>query len=189
SALFVSTDRGTSFVQLGTGLPPWTEHLAFDRFNPSVVYAAAGPDGLFRSVDGALTFERVAGLGNELLGGRGVIGVGIRPGDADKPSIIYASTSLGPVRSDDSGNTFVPIHDGFRATQVQDLAIDSAGRLLLATLNSLGVFRSAGPGTYELIGETLDRGVALTAPGRGPAPNDPHLHLIAGGGTSFFGRR
>src|SRR5262249_19164979 len=45
SALFVSTDRGTSFVQLGTGLPPWTEHLAFDRFNPSVVYAAAGPDG------------------------------------------------------------------------------------------------------------------------------------------------
>jgi photosystem II stability/assembly factor-like uncharacterized protein len=177
SGLFLSTDRGASFEQIGAGLPGRPQYgLAFDPVDPSIVYTPGGFDGLFRSVDGARTFARLEGLV-----GLGVNDVAAGPRDAVKPAVIYASTSLGPFRSDDGGSTFAPIHDGFRGLSVNDLAIDSAGRLLLATFNSLGVFRSAGAGGYQIIGDTLPPEIATSLVAIAAAPDDPELYVVAAG--------
>src|SRR5262249_37572236 len=146
SGLFLSVNHGASFSQVGEGLPPAFQQLAFDRVDPTVVYAPGGPTGLFRSIDGARTFKRIDALETDQLRGLGVTAVGVGPRSAEDPVVIYAGTSLGPIRSDDGGSTFVPIHDGYRGVSVNALAIDAAGRLLLSTVNSIGVFRSAEPG-------------------------------------------
>ncbi len=112
-----------------------------------------------------------------------MIAVGVSPRNAEDPPVIYAGTSLGPIRSDDGGSTFAPIHDGYRGSSVNDLAIDAAGRLLIASFNSVGVFRSAGPGVYQTIGDSLPRGIATSIAAVAAAPDDPELYVV-GGGTS-----
>ena len=188
NGVFLSTDGGDSFVRVGAGLPD-RGNLVFDPSDPSVIYAALSVQGLFRSTDSGLTFERVSGLGEPELLGRGVGAVGVSPGDAQNPPVIYAGTSLGIFRSDDSGATFVPARNGFRATQVQDLAIDGAGRLLVATINSVGLFRSIEPGVYEIISGKLPRETVVGLQAVAAAPDDPDVYLVAGGfsdiGTIF----
>ncbi len=81
AALFLSTDRGASFTRVGDGLPSYsdgTEMLAFDPVDASVIYAAVGPRGLYRSKDGALTFERISGLLDDQLLGLGVTGIALQ---------------------------------------------------------------------------------------------------------------
>src|SRR5262249_45528800 len=112
STLFLSVDGGASFSPIGDGLPRLPGTLAFDPVDPSVVYAPGGPDGLFRSVDGARTFKRLDALEADQLRGLGVTAVGVGPRNQTDPPVIYASTSLGPIRSDDGGSTFAPIHNG-----------------------------------------------------------------------------
>ncbi len=181
NGLFRSVDGGETFAQIGAGFPPSISGtLAFDPSDASVVYVTAGIDGLFRSVDGGLTFEHLSGLGEAELLGLGVTAVGVSRASAEEPPILYAGTSLGPFRSDDGGDTFIPIHNGYRGTQVNDLAIDAAGRLLVAGINSVGAFRSTGPGVYELIGDTLPRYVAVTLQAVAAAPDYPDLYLVAG---------
>ena len=180
--LFLSTDGGDSFARVGAGLPSGQPPppLAFDTSDPSLLYAAVGIEGLFRSIDGGLTFERLSALGDPELVGRGVLAVGVSPGDAQNPPVLYAGTSRGPFRSDDGGATFLPIRNGSRATQVQDLTIDSAGRLLVATINSVGLFRSTGPGVYEIISDTLPNDTVITLGAVAAAPDHPDVYLVAG---------
>jgi photosystem II stability/assembly factor-like uncharacterized protein len=179
--LFRSLDGGESFVPIGMGLPPPTlKMVAFDPTDASVVYVAAGVDGLFRSVDGGLTFDHLAGLGEAELLGFGITTVGVSRTAAEDPPTLFVGTSLGPFRSDDGGDTFIPIHGGYRGTQVNDLAIDAKGRLLVATINSVGAFRSTAPGMYQIIGDTLPRYVATSLQVVAAAPDDPDLYLVAG---------
>ncbi|HKD39552.1 MAG TPA: hypothetical protein VKB87_04595 [Myxococcaceae bacterium] len=175
--LFMSTDGGASFSQVGAGLSLRAVTLAFDTTDASLIYAAAREDGLFLSVDGALHFERLPGLGEEQLRGIGVDAVGVSPGDECGPPVLFAGTSLGPFRSDDRGQTFIPIHNGYRGTQVNDLAVDASGRLLVAAINTIGVFRSITPGDYQFIGHTLPRATAASAVSIGAAPSDPELYI------------
>jgi len=179
--VFLSTDGGASFARVGAGLPAAsTFALAIDTSDPSVIYSTARQYGLYRSVDGALTFERLDGLGERDLLGLGVTTVAVSPPSANRASAIYAGTSLGPFRSDDGGQTFVPIHGGYRGAQVHDLAIDAAGRLLIATINSVGVFRSIKLGTYESIGDTLPRDTATFVLAVAASPDNPEVYLVAG---------
>ncbi len=181
NGLFRSSDGGESFAQIGTGFAPGTSGtFAFDPSDASVVYGTAGVNGLFRSVDGGLTFEHLIGLGETDLLGLGANSVGVGRASAEDPPILYVGTSLGPFRSDDGGDTFIPIHSGYRGTQVNDLAIDAAGRLLVATINSVGAFRSTGPGVYAIIGDTLPWVVAVTLQAVAAAPDNPDLYLVAG---------
>ena len=178
AALFLSTDGGGSFTRVGEGLPHSGGNLAFDPSDPQVIYVTGGPAGLFRSMDGALTFQRLSGLGEAELLGSGVTAVGVSPGDAINPPVLYAGTSLGPFRSDDGGDTFAPIHHGYRGTQVNDLAIDAEGRLLVATINTAGLFLSACPGAYQIIGDTLPRNAATNLSAVAAAPDDPEFYVV-----------
>ncbi len=179
--LFRSTDGGDSFARAGAGLPAGAGFgLAFDPSDSAVLYVPAGAQGLFRSTDGGLTFERVNGLGEAELLGAGVTTVGVSPADNENPPVVYAGTSLGPFRSEDAGATFVPIHTGYRGVQVEDFAIDAAGRLLVAAINSVGVFRAIdSPGSYQIIGDTLPRAALTQLQAVAAAPDNPDLYLVA----------
>jgi photosystem II stability/assembly factor-like uncharacterized protein len=180
TGLFLSVDHGESFERVGEGLPVWGS-LAFDPVDPMVIYAPGGERGLFRSLDGARTFKRIDALEPDWLRGLGVTAVGVGPRSPEDPVVIYAGTSLGPIRSDDGGTTFIPIHDGYRGVSVNSMAVDAAGRLLLATINSIGVFRSAEPGVYETISDTLRRDIATRLSAVAAAPDDPDLYVVGGG--------
>jgi len=184
TGLFLSVDHGASFSQVGEGLPTASQQLTFDPVDPTVVYAPGGPDGLFRSIDGARTFKRIDALEADQLRGLGVTAVGVAPRSAEDPLVIYAGTSLGPIRSDDGGSTFVPVHDGYRGVSVNAMAIDAAGRLLLSTINTTGVFRSAEPGVYETISDTLRRDIATRLSAVAAARDDPDLYVVGGGNSA-----
>ncbi len=146
-----------------------------------MIYVAGGGDGLFRSIDGGLTFERLTGLGEAELAGVGASAVGLTAEDVENPPLLYVSTGLGPSRSDDGGGTFSPIHTGFRGTTVTDLtidAIDAGGRLLVATDDSAGVFRSIGSGEYQNIGDTLPNEAAANVQAVAAAPDNPELYGV-----------
>jgi len=186
--LFYSADSGESFLQIGAGLPPHNNTvLDFDPIDPSILYLAASENGLFRSLDGGLTFDRLIGLGDAELLGFGVTTVAVKRERTEDPPIIYAGSSLGPYRSDDGGDTFFPIHNGYRGTAVNNLAVDAAGRLLVATISSAGVFRSTAPGVYQIIGDTIPREVSVQLQAVAAAPDDPNMYLAAGAERGLFG--
>jgi photosystem II stability/assembly factor-like uncharacterized protein len=183
NGLFISTDGGTTFAQAGSGLPLAAGHLAFDPIEPSVVYASAGVDGLFRSIDGAGSFVHLDGLGEDQLRGAGVNTVGVSRAGAEDRAVVYAGTALGPFRSDDDGQTFVRIRNGYRGTQVNDLAVDAAGRLLVATINSAGVFRSSSTGIYQILSGTLSGQVNTSLTGIAAAPDDAEVCVVGAYGS------
>jgi photosystem II stability/assembly factor-like uncharacterized protein len=178
--LFLSTDYGASFTQVGAGLPLNPGNLVFDANDASVIYVVGNENGVFRSNDGGLTFERAPGLGDAQLLGLGAVSVGLSPHNVGEPPIVFVGTSLGPFKSTDGGDTFVDIRHGYRGTQVQDLAIDADGRLLIATYNTVGVFRSNEAGAYDIIGDTLPRGTATLLQAVAAAPDDPSVFIVAG---------
>jgi len=180
--LFGSRDGGETFMQIGTGLPEIFDSLAFDPTDSSRMYVAARTNGVFRSVDGGITFERLNGLGEEALRGLGATVVGATLGVEPTRVAVYVGTSLGPFRSDDNGETFQPIHSGYRGTQVNGLALDFTGRLLVATINSVGAFRSISPGVYETITDTLPPDTVLGMSDVGAAPDDSNLYFMSAHG-------
>jgi photosystem II stability/assembly factor-like uncharacterized protein len=157
--LFRSTDFGASFTPLPAA-PPNGGFLAFDPADTAIFYVAAGPDGLFRTRDGGTTFTRLGGPAPDQLGGFGVLSVGITH-SRDHRTRLYVSTSFGPLRSDDGGETFLPIHRGYHGAAVTDLGFDATGRLLVGTFHTVGVFRGARPGLpaeYQIIGDKIPNG-------------------------------
>jgi len=181
SGLFLSTDAGESFARVGAGLPSRVMHatdmIAFDSADPTIVYAPEDTSGFYGSKDGAQTFVRLDGLSERDLVGDGVNRIGVTMPSGEKGPTIYVGTSLGPYRSDDRGESFKPIHAGYRGVGVRDLAIDAAGRLLVASVVSGGVFRSTEDGAYEIIGDTLPFPFVYSLEAVAAAPDDPELYL------------
>jgi hypothetical protein len=111
------------------------------------------------------------------LGNLGVANVGIPPAGAP----IYVSTSYGPLRSDDDGQTFVPNQGDYHGAVVNDLGFDAAGSLLVGTFHTLQLFRGARPGhpePYESPGATIIQPGAATA-AIAASPVDPNVLLVA----------
>jgi photosystem II stability/assembly factor-like uncharacterized protein len=107
SGLYKSTDGGTSWNQLTTGLP--TEGLgrigvAVAASNPRRVYAIvdAKDGGLYRSDDAGATFAKVSG--DARIWGRGWY-FGKVVVDPKDPDLVYSSNT-GVYRSRDGGKTF-----------------------------------------------------------------------------------
>ena len=179
--LFLSTDAGASFARVGAGLPAGvgrdTAMIAFDSADPTIVYAAEETSGFYRSEDGAQTFVRLDGLSERDLVGIGVSRIGVTLPSAEKGPTIYVGTSLGPYRSDERGDSFKPIHAGYRGAGVRDLAIDAAGRLLVANADSGVIFRSTADGAYEIIGDNLAFPFVYQLEAVAAAPDDPDLYL------------
>jgi 6-phosphogluconolactonase len=181
SGLFRSTDGGATFTH-PLPLSPAPSglngaYLAFDPRDAQTSYVATGLAGLFRTRDGGATYSRLPGPTSGQLGNFGVANVGIPPAGAP----IYVSTSYGPLRSDDDGQTFVPNQGDYHGAVVNDLGFDAAGRLLVGTFHTLQLFRGARPGhpePYESPGATIIQPGAATA-AIAASPVDPNVLLVA----------
>ncbi|MFE7240390.1 1,4-beta-glucanase [Streptomyces sp. NPDC057580] len=123
--VFLSTDSGATFTRGATGLPSgdvqFTLAAAPDRTGD--LWLSAKDNGLFRSVDGGMTFTAVAGCqASHALGFGAAAPVrggasGRRPVHAGYPAIFQtgrvAATfdGVAVLRSDDAGTTWVRIND------------------------------------------------------------------------------
>jgi photosystem II stability/assembly factor-like uncharacterized protein len=179
--VFRSIDRGASFSPV-SGLPNgFDPFLGFDPTNPSRIYAS---DGLLHvSNDGGASFAPLPASNDPRFLGR------LDNMSVDPRGSVYISTQAGPFRSDDGGQTFRSVRNGFRASNVQDLAFDAYGKLLVGVRNTQVLFRQTQGLAFEPIGNMPDivldgfdsNGVAVAG-----SPADPNVILVATDGQGLF---
>jgi photosystem II stability/assembly factor-like uncharacterized protein len=180
---FRSTDRGASYVAV-SGLPVgvFLDVLAFDPTDPSRIYATR-QDLLRVSTDGGLSFAPLPASNDpRFVTGIGEIGV-------DPRGSVYLNTGGGPFRTDDGGQTFRSLRDGFRASSVQDLAFDANGRLLVGVIHTQTLFRETGRRAFRPIGNAplIDvDGFNNDATSVAGSPIDANVLLVATNGQGLF---
>jgi len=179
-ALYRSPDGGATFTKV---LDQIVNDLQFDPLDASIVYVAAGAAGLFRSLDFGATFAPFGNLSANQLGVVGVVAIGVQADERRRT--FYLNTGRGNFRSDDGGQTFAPINRGYRGGQVDDLAFDASGRLLVAVINTVGIFRAVHPGRYEIIGDTLPGEASRFVAAIAASPADPNVYAALAVGGIF----
>jgi BNR/Asp-box repeat len=101
-------------------------HVEPSLDNPDVVYAGVEDAAMFRSTDGAKTWQELPGLRGHSTGPKWAPGAGgmclhTIVIDPSNPKRIYAAISAaGVFRSDDSGKTWKPINKGLRSQYIPD---------------------------------------------------------------------
>ena len=145
-----STDGGKTWETMGNefeyqgeagnhqwydGTPhPWefkrVWHLEPSLDDPDIVYAGVEDAALFRSVDGAKTWQELAGLrghgtGPQWQPGAGGMCLHTILLDAENTQRIYTAVSAaGAFRTDDGGETWKPINRGLRSDYIPDPAAE-----------------------------------------------------------------
>jgi photosystem II stability/assembly factor-like uncharacterized protein len=182
AGLLRSTDRGASFSPV-SGLPNgFAGFLGFDPTDPARIYAS---DGLLNvSTDGGASFVRLPAAADPRFLGQ------VNEVSVDSRGSIYFSTQAGPFRSDDGGQTFRSVRDGFRASSVQALGFTADGKLLVGVRNTQVVFRQAQGLAFDPIAKTADiflddgftsNGIAVVG-----SPINPDVILAATEGQGLF---
>lgn len=160
TAIYYSDDKGASWLlltdKLGEGL---TKGLAVDPFNPNIVYASKWGQGVFRSVDGGISWMNAStGLFDTQI-----FDLDVHP---ENSSILFVCTPAGVFRSVDAGGSWT-LQAG--PTRVSELAIDpNIPDRMIVTTEGFGVHRTSNGGqawqeTSEgLNGATVFTGVAIS---------------------------
>jgi hypothetical protein len=105
-------------------------HLEPSLSDPDVVYAGVEDAALFRSGDGGVTWQELAGMRGHGSGSRWQPGAGgmclhtiiIDPSDPRR--MFIAISAAGAFRSEDAGATWRPINHGLRSAQIPDPTAD-----------------------------------------------------------------
>ncbi len=101
-------------------------HLEPSLTDPDVVYAGAEDAALFRTTDGAKSWQELSGLRGHVSGpqwqpGAGGMCLHTILLDPQNPNRIYiAISAAGAFRTDDGGNTWKPINRGLRSEYIPD---------------------------------------------------------------------
>ena len=101
-------------------------HLEPSLTDPDTVYAGVEDAALFRSTDGAHSWQELSGLRGHGTGpkwqpGAGGLGLHTILLDPKNPNRIYiAISSAGAFRTDDAGKTWKPINQGLRSQYIPD---------------------------------------------------------------------
>jgi photosystem II stability/assembly factor-like uncharacterized protein len=141
------------------------------------VYATA--DHLYRSSDGGQSFALVpASVDEARIGRPGTVSLDARS--------IYLNTIHGPVRSDDRGAIFISSKKGFRAADVQDQAFDANGKLLVAVIHTVNLYRETTPGNYEVIGANIPPPDDTFLSAIGASPTDANVIVAAKNSGSLY---
>ncbi len=101
-------------------------HLEPSLTDPEVVYAGAEDAALFRSADGGQTWTELSGLRGHGTGPHWTPGAGgmclhtviLDPANPDR--IYVAISAAGAFRTDDGGQTWLPINQGLRSAHIPD---------------------------------------------------------------------
>jgi photosystem II stability/assembly factor-like uncharacterized protein len=111
--------------------------LARSPHDPDLVLAGTRPPGIFRSTDGARTWERVEAPLPETCPAVFTPRVTRILFDPDDPDLVFAGLEIGGVwRSIDGGRSFENASSGLVSEDIHDLAVVQNGtRLLYATTN------------------------------------------------------
>ena len=193
NGIYKSTDAGATWTHLGLRDAQQIPKLAIDPRNPNRIFVAAlghpyGPNderGIFRSIDGGQTFERVL-FKNADTGGKDV------DIDPSNPDIVYATmweqrqgpwenaawsgTNGGIFKSSDGGTTWKALTQGLPSGVINaEVSVSlSNPRRLFATVeangNGTGIYRS------DDSGETWTRATTDTRPTSRINEAVPHVH-------------
>lgn len=152
TGVYRTLDGGDSWQQLDSlesivpmypqeGLPPIYD-VAFDPFDPEIIYAGSPRGGVYRSTDGGETWGQ-AGFGmdpNEEI-------ADLLP-DPNRPGVIYAGTKRSGVYVSTNGaDSWQNISDGFPDVRAEQLALSENGSVLYAGTGIRGVYRLGTPTT------------------------------------------
>jgi photosystem II stability/assembly factor-like uncharacterized protein len=166
--VYETTNGGQSWTARWTGMRLNTEviSLAIDPQRPEILYAGS-TDGLFRSRDGAYTWERIA----PELSGQTVFEVALDPRNPDQ---VFIGATRGVYRSLDGGISWEGPGRGLEEITVTALAFHpQRAEVLYAGTKYHGVYRSADRGqtwmpAREGLGEMGVNDLAVT-------PNGPYV--------------
>jgi len=139
-----STDGGSTFTNVSSGLPltqgtfPFVAQIAFDPSNSSILYAATGGSGVFKSTTGTSWIP---------------VSTGMRDLDAHclafsgtSPSAILAGTFSSVYRSTDGAQTWAMANAGLLQGSTQALVADPAASGTLYVATPGGVLKTADTG-------------------------------------------
>ena len=180
--------------------------VVFDPHNSSIVYAAlwqvrrqpwyfnsGGPgSGLYKSVDGGLTWKQLEGHGLP-VGELGRIGVSVSGADSNRVYALIEAKEGGLYRSDDAGNTWTRVNDDERYRQrawyFTHVFADPKQAAVVYVLNT-GAFRSTDGGkTFELLpaphGDHHGLWIDPTNPQRLINSNDGGVTISVDGGKTW----
>jgi photosystem II stability/assembly factor-like uncharacterized protein len=180
--------------------------VVFDPRNSSVVYAAlwqvrrqpwyfnsGGPgSGLYKSVDGGLTWKQLAGHGLP-EGNLGRIGISVSGADSNRVYALIEAKEGGLYRSEDAGNSWTRVNDDERYRQrawyFTHVFADPKQADTVYVLNT-GAFRSSDGGkTFELLpaphGDHHGLWIDPTNPQRLINSNDGGVTISVDGGKTW----
>jgi CSLREA domain-containing protein len=155
SGVWKSTDGGSSFTHVGTvgaGLTDQTIHsVTLAASSPNIVYAGTTLGGVFKSLDGGMSWASAsAGLPTQPGGFYAIRALAIHPTD---PNTVCTATGGGGVyRTTDGGFNWTEINNGIpgnetsNTRQVTSLAIDSSTPANIYAGTEGGVFKSTDSG-------------------------------------------
>ena len=173
--IWKSADAGSTWTmvsQFAAGVS--VAGLAVDPTNSSIVYAGTTTGGIYKSVDGALTWTAINnGIPPQSNGSLIVGRIWIEPA---APHVILASSGLGLVRSTDGGNTWTVVAVGNAYSAVAFDGV-TAGTLYFADGNNIS--RSTDSGQTFVFLPALPNNAALFT-----LATDPHQAGLLYAGSS-----
>jgi len=139
--VFASQDGARTWSSSSKGMSPFIKSIAIDPLTPQTLYAGALFGGFFASSDGGASWNNL-GLVNHFI-----LDVVLDPQD---PRTIYVATTMGTLRSDDRGASWVSLGptngEGF-GIFVLSLAVNPrTPSVVYAATGGEGVFKSANRG-------------------------------------------
>lgn len=164
-ATFTTIDITNQFKAHGNGMGRSNgERLQVDPNLGTTLYAGTRVNGLFKSTDGGLTWNRLNGLNvTTTPNGNGISFVLIDPssgsaGNASQTIYVgvsqYSSVGANVYKSTDGGNTFNPVAGGPSAYMPQRAVRNSNGDLIINYANGSGTYGS----TFGTSVENMDNG-------------------------------
>lgn len=166
--VFVSNDNGTSWRAINDqAISPSITYMDQNPFQPNVIYYCTGEGtgnsadimgaGVFKSVDGGNTFERLSATDRGEFNYTWSVKCSLK----DTNTLFVATNSSGLWRSNDAGATFTRVYNTLY--QMSDLEVFPDGSVMF-TIDGTGVYRS---NTGELNTFTKVTSISSTSTARG----------------------
>jgi len=175
--VFRSTNGGTSWVQVITGLPSYRNinSIAIDPTNPAIAYVAlAGttlPSVYYTTSSGASWTQRATGLP--------AFSAQVIRIDPTDTTTLYCGTDVGVYRSTDSGANWSLFGTGMPAVSVYDLQILNDGTKLRAATH--------GRGVWDLTVTSPVNNAPAVSPSSTPAAVSGVVNIAVGASVTFSG--